>query len=314
MDRFFIPMKCLKLGVLIFLFVTVQPEVLGVIISSGDGIGNTTAPADDPGWSNVGARGSSLSGVYLGNRWVLTGFHVGAGSLTLGGTTYSAEAGTSVRLTNPGGLGLSANTDLLMYQLSTDPLLPSLTISSSNPATGTDVTLIGNGRNRSATKTFWDDATNPWTETIEAGSDREGFKYDSGNTMRWGENTIGDIGGNVLVNVDAGFGNVLSLFTVFDEIGKTHEAHAATGDSGGAMFLKNGASWELAGIMLAVSSITGQPGSTAVFGNGTFAASLAVYRDQINTIMAVPEPHEWMLASLLLCGGVIYFRRQCFVA
>ena len=281
---------------------------MGVIISSGDGSGNTTAPADDPGWSNVGARGS-LSGVYLGNRWVLTGFHVGAGSLTLNGTTYGAEAGTSVRLTNPGGLGLSANTDLLMYQLDTDPLLPSLTISSAFPASGTDVALIGNGRNRAEDKTFWDDATNPWTETPEAGSDQEGFKWDSGNTMRWGENAVGDIGGNVLVNVDAGFGDVLSLFTVFDKTGKTHEAHAATGDSGGGMFLKNGASWELAGIMLAITTSTGQPGSTAAFGNITIAASLPVYRNQINAIMAVPEPHDWMLVSLVLCGVVVYLKR-----
>jgi hypothetical protein len=75
------------------------------------------------------------------------------------------------------------------------------------------------------------------------------------------------------------------------------------------MFLKNGASWELAGIILAISTSTGQPGSTAAFGNATYAASLPVYRDQINAIMAVPEPHEWMLVSLALCGGVIFLRR-----
>ena len=295
---------------MILLFAMLQTDVSAVIISSGDGTGNTSAPADDPGWSNVGARGS-LSGVYLGNRWVLTGFHVGAGSLTLGGTTYAAEAGTSVRLTNPTGLGLSTDTDLMMYRLSTDPVLPSLTISSTNPASGTDLVLIGNGRDRALTKTFWsDDGINPWSETVEAGSDRAGFKWGAGNAMRWGENAIADSGGNVLVNINAGFGNVLSLFTVFDEAGKTHEAHAATGDSGGAMFLKNGASWELAGIILAVSSFTNQPGSTAVFGNGTFAASLPVYRDQINAIMAVPEPHEWMLVSLLLCGAMICFKRR----
>ncbi len=292
-----------------FLFILPLIDLQAVIISSGDGSGNTTAPADDPGWSNVGQRGS-LSGVYLGNRWVLTGFHVGAGTLTLDGTPYAAEPGTSVRLTNPGGLGLSANTDLLMYQLSSDPLLPSLIISSSIPATGTDVTLIGNGRNRAATKTFWDDATNPWTETVELGSDQEGFKWSAGRTMRWGENAIGDVGGNVLVNVDAGFGNVISFFTVFDEAGKTHEAQAATGDSGGAMFIKNGASWELAGIILAISSITGQPGSTAVFGNSTFSASLPFYRDQINAIMAVPEPHEWMAITAIACLGLFWLKRR----
>ena len=36
-----------------------------------------TRPADDRGWDNVGIlRGSS--GVYLGNRWVVTAAHVGS--------------------------------------------------------------------------------------------------------------------------------------------------------------------------------------------------------------------------------------------
>lgn len=299
----------LKLRFLVVFLPLFHSQLWGVIISSGDGTGNTTAPADDPGWSNVGSRGG-LSGVYLGSRWVLTGFHVGAGSLTLGGTTYSAEAGTSVRLKNPTGLGLSTDTDLLMYQIDTDPLLPSLTISSALPALGTDVTLIGNGRNRDTGKTFWDDATNPWTETVEAGSDEEGFKWSGGNTMRWGENAIDEIDGFSLININAGFGNVLSHVTAFDKVGETHEAQAAVGDSGGAMFLKNGASWELAGIILAISTTTGQPGETAAFGNRTFSASLPVYRDQINAIMAVPEPHEWVLVSLILCGGAIYFKHK----
>ncbi|MDB4652037.1 hypothetical protein OAG06_03335 [Verrucomicrobia bacterium] len=56
-------------------------------------------------------------------------------------------------MTNPAGFGLSENTDLLMYQLNTDPLL-----------------LMD--------KTFWDDVATSWTETAKAGSDREGFKWD----------------------------------------------------------------------------------------------------------------------------------------
>ena len=51
-----------------------------MIIASGDGTGNTTAPADDPGFANVGNRGG-LTGVYLGRRWVLTANHVGEGDI-----------------------------------------------------------------------------------------------------------------------------------------------------------------------------------------------------------------------------------------
>ena len=53
-----------------------------MIIASGDGTGNTTAPADDPGFAHVGNRGG-LTGVYLGRRWVLTANHVGEGDIEL---------------------------------------------------------------------------------------------------------------------------------------------------------------------------------------------------------------------------------------
>ena len=45
-----------------------------VIIDSGDGTGNTSAPADDPGWANVG-QNAGFSGVYLGDGWILTAQH-----------------------------------------------------------------------------------------------------------------------------------------------------------------------------------------------------------------------------------------------
>jgi len=196
-------------------------DLSAVVISSGDGTGNTTAPADDPGWANVGAIGS-FSGVYLGDRWVLTAVHIGASAITLDGNSYAVEGGTSVQLQNPGGLGLTANTDLLMYRITTDPGLPSLTISSGVPAGGSSVVMIGNGRNRQTTTTFWDDATNPWTETVEASADREGYKFDTGNTMRWGENVLSTSSGSPVVSVNAGFGDVVSLFTTFDKTGETH--------------------------------------------------------------------------------------------
>ena len=46
-----------------------------LILDSGDGQGNTTPPADDPGWAHVG-RVTGPSGIYLGNGWVLTANHV----------------------------------------------------------------------------------------------------------------------------------------------------------------------------------------------------------------------------------------------
>lgn len=68
------------------------PSVEAVLIQTVTGTDNTNPPLDDPGWANVGVRGI-CNGVYLGDRWVLTVAHVGAGSVVLDGTTYSAAAG-----------------------------------------------------------------------------------------------------------------------------------------------------------------------------------------------------------------------------
>jgi MYXO-CTERM domain-containing protein len=74
------------------------------------------------------------------------------------------------------------------------------------------------------------------------------------------------------------------------------EAQGAPGDSGGGVFYHNGQNWELAGIMLAVGQLNGQPAETAVFGNQTFIADVATYRNEIVSI--VPEPSTAMLAAL----------------
>src|SRR5580704_15894094 len=58
------------------------------IVAGGDGTQNTTPPADDPGFANVGIRGSG-SGIYLGNGWVLTAAHVGAGWVWFNGVEYN---------------------------------------------------------------------------------------------------------------------------------------------------------------------------------------------------------------------------------
>lgn len=72
------------------------------MISSGDGSGNTTAPVDDPGFGNVGARGNATA-VYLGNQWVLTANHVGTGSVVLGGDELWDSTGVHEENREPDG-------------------------------------------------------------------------------------------------------------------------------------------------------------------------------------------------------------------
>lgn len=268
-----------------------------VIIDTITGTGNTSAPTDDPGWANVGVRGIG-TGVYLGNRWVLTASHVGAGSITLGGTSYAVQAGTAFTLDNAGASGKSTNTDLVMFQLTTDPGLPTLSIASATPANGSGVTMIGSGRDRGAFKTWLvDTGTIPfvWTEN-NVNPNAGGYAWATSRAMRWGTNAISGTG----VWLNAGFGDSYSVRTTFNDFaGDSSEGQAAESDSGGGVFHKNGSSWELAGIMLAVDSLSGQPANTAVFGNNTFIADLSYYRPQI--VAVVPEP----AALAMLAAGAV---------
>ncbi len=280
----------------------------GVVIASGDGSGNTSAPVDDPGFANVGVRGSATA-VYLGNRYVITANHVGAGSVNFGGSSYAAEGGTTVRLDNPMGMGLSAKTDLIIFRLASDPGLPSLSVTTSAPSVGDDFVMIGRGRTREIGETMWDinTGTDPdtWTETlIEAEAEAEGYDTSSVRTIRWGDN---EMAGTQTINLGT-HGDVLSLYTQFDEAGMTHEAQAVAGDSGGAVFWKDGGEWKLAGIINAVGGPTydGASNQWAYYTAFTYAADLSEYSDQF--IHLIPEPGVCSL--LLVSSGIVLFRRR----
>jgi hypothetical protein len=235
----------------------------GVLIASGDGTGNTTPPGD-PAFLNVGVV-NGLTGVYLGEGWVLTANHVGAGSLTLQGVAHPAVPSSSIRLEHAPG----SPTDLRVYRLITDPGLDPLEIASPGVHPGSSVVLYGNGRDRG----------NPTTWQGIAG-----FYWASGKSLRWGTNEVEDTG----LVISIGDSTVESFNTLFDAgLPTAHEAQAAVGDSGGAAFVAAGNGYELAGILYAIYGYGGQPSSTSLYGNGTLAADLSYYRSQILALTAV---------------------------
>ena len=149
-----------------------------VVVESGDGTGNVTAPEDDPGFSNIGIRGVATA-IYLGNRWVLTAAHVGAGPVQLGQNEFGFQPAQTVRVPNPEDL--TPETDLLLFRLAEDPGLPSLHLPCDARRLGGELIMIGHGHDRQPDPTFWsvevgsgpeDDV---WTEvSSEAESDRRG--------------------------------------------------------------------------------------------------------------------------------------------
>lgn len=231
-----------------------------VLIASGDGSGNTTPPADDPGFANVGVQAGATS-VYLGEGWVLTANHVVQTAPVFDGVAYAVVAGSNVQLQTPG----AGPADLRMFRIHPHPPLPSLTLHGSAPALNAEVVLIGRGRDRGPA-VVWDG--------------NAGFESLPSQTMRWGTNRVSARNLDVL--------GTRAFSTDFSASGTTHESQAMTGDSGGAVFLKSGGTWRLVGLLYAVGLIEGQPGAYALYGNLSYAAQLPSYASQIEALRALP--------------------------
>ncbi len=234
-----------------------------VLLATGDGTGNTSAPPDDPGFANVGIRGGLHTIVYVGNRWVLGANHPGFGDVSFDGIDYSPIPGSKVRIVHPADATLA---DMQMFRLQDDPGLPPLVVATATPAVDDEVTLVGNGRNRGAA-TSW------------MGID--GWEWGPGQSLRWGTNRISDDDELVL--------GTQSFEVAFDPVGTADECEGVTGDSGGAVFQKVGGSWELAGILFASLAAGGQPSQTTLYGNRSYAADLAFYREQIVSVATTPS-------------------------
>lgn len=263
-----------------------------VIIDSGDGTGNTTAPPDDPGWDNVGTK-SGLTVVYLRNGWVITANHVGIGDILLDGGVYAHVPGSGIQIDN--GDGTFA--DLLVYAITPIPSLPDLEIRANTSLPTGEVILVGRGRGRGAASDSDDPGiwTAPPSNPVPA---IPGWYWGNGGELRWGTNevtgywTIGDP-------------DTESIYTLFDETGSANhtpdECQGANGDSGGALFAKDGIDWELAGVIWGIANFAGQnPNASALRGNATIAADLAFYRDDINAITATPVPEPAMALQLVV--------------
>jgi hypothetical protein len=268
---------------------------LAVIIETGDGTGNTSAPSPDPGWDYVGRRGAPTA-VYLGDGWVLTANHVGSGAVVLDGISYPAVPGSETRISNPD----SSLADLIVFAISPYPAWPLLPIATTTPTVGTDVVLIGRGRDRGLA-TSWDPNGPPPPGPYA------GYEWDTTRTIRWGTNQIASIPAAPVLDT-------FSITTAFDAGATPHEAMAADGDSGGALFVDNGGSWELAGLMFAIAGYSGQPPETALYGNLTYSADLAFYRDDILDVIGLPEPVGALPVGALLVAGLARRRERRLLA
>ena len=127
----------------LFALITVLGSVSSAWAVTGTGSYATTTTSSIPGAAYVGyiigKDGNPLSGTYLGNGYVLTAGHVGAGNFTLGTSTYDYVAGSAVNI---------GDADLTLFRISGDPGLTALTLPTlTNPPVvdSTSFYMIGYG-------------------------------------------------------------------------------------------------------------------------------------------------------------------------
>ena len=267
----------------------VSAPAQAVILGSADGSGNTTAPTDDPGWARIGMVNGS-TGVYLGDGYVLSAKHVDAGNFTLGSTIYSLDSSFAPQYlqTLPGMFA-----DLVIFRVVSGPSMSLMPIYTGSAEAGKIATYVGFGLDRGTEVTG------------------QGWLWGTTQTERWGQNVID---GTFTISDSASHTSYESLVSDFDRVGSggtglANESAAATGDSGGALFIKDGSIWKLAGIMTAVTA-TGHSyydNSPTLPGNqpdNLYSVRLSDYSGWILT--TIPEPGSWAL--MVLGSGLLAAR------
>jgi hypothetical protein len=213
---------------------------------------------------------NGASGIYIANGWVLTASHVGVNNFTLGSTTFTYD-GNYLQLTNSDG----TTTDMYLFHLSPPPPTPPVALASSTPAVNSVVDMIGYGHISGSTQ-----------QTIGSYT---GFYWSAQGYKSWGNNHVN----SGLSVINAGLGNITLFNTDFTAPGASQasdEAQAAAGDSGGGVFFHAAAGWQLAGMIDLEGTFSGQAASTACYGDLTYSADIATYRNQIISIIASTAP------------------------
>jgi len=223
-----------------------------IFYSTGDPNYNTTAPGGsltNSGWQYEGTWGGFL-GTAIAPKYFITAEHIG-GAIGQTFVFHEVPYTTTARYDDP-------DSDLRIWRIC--GAFPTFApIYSNTNELNKSFVVIGRGTQRGDSVTT---TTNP-LGTAKTNGWQWG-SYDG--LVRWGENVVaGVVNGDGLLGVGT-IGEVLQA--TFDAIGGANECHLSSGDSGGALFIKDGSVWKLAGINYAVDG----PYNTTNTGPGFEAA------------------------------------------
>jgi len=222
-----------------------QGLAIGVLVySTGDPAHNTTAPTGaltNSGWQYQGLWGAYL-GTPIAAKYFITAAHVGGSvgdMFHFSGIDYPTVA-----------MFTDTNSDLRLWRICGTFPDHALLYPSGDEA-AKPVVVLGRGTQRGAEVILSDGLTNS----------RKGWQWGPEDSVeRWGTNLVKSIVS------DASLGSFLQCN--FDVDGGADEAHLSVGDSGGGVFIQDGAIWKLAGINYAVDG----PFNTSTNGPGFNAA------------------------------------------
>ena len=262
-----------------------------VFFSQGNGA-NLDNPAVGLPWDNVvqmqSPTGPIGTGVYLGNRYVLTAGHVGPlTSVKVGFVNYLLDSSPAVAI---------GTADMKLVRLASDPGLGGVRLNSNPSADGGAAHLVGYGVGRAPSSLL---GTSPvtWGDSSTA-------------TKRWGTNFVDGAIGAALVG---GYTSNL-LRTQFNSNAGANEAALTIYDSGSALFRQIGSDWYLVGLGAYVQNSGYSLASTqfnSKDSDDSYFIRISSYAGSSVMIggVGVPEPSS---QSLLFVGAA--FLSACLLA
>ena len=268
-------------------------QARAIVFSSQGNDANLSSPAGlNLPWDNVvqmqSRTGPIGTGVYLGNRYVLTAGHVGPlTSVKVGFVDYLLDSSPAVAI---------GTADMKLVRLASDPGLGGVRLNSNPSADGGAAHLVGYGVGRAPSSLL---GTSPvtWGDSSTA-------------TKRWGTNFVDGAIGAALVG---GYTSDL-LRTQFNSNAGVNEAALTIYDSGSALFRQIGSDWYLVGLGAYVQNSGYSLASTqfnSKDSDDSYFIRISSYAGSSVMIggVGVPEPSS---QSLLFVGAA--FLSACLLA